>query len=43
MAMVVLSTNNWGVIREQIDRISAALEAASPGSFAFVEIGHGRG
>lgn len=43
MAMLVLSTNNWGVVRQQINTITAAIDAATPGSFVFVEIGHGRG
>ena len=43
MAMLVLSTNNWGVVKQQINTITAAIEAATPGSFVFVEIGHGRG
>lgn len=43
MAILVLSTNNWGVVKEQIGAISAAIDAATPGSLVFVEIGHGRG
>jgi len=43
MAIVVLSTNNWAVVKQQIEAIRVAIETASPGSFAFVEIGHGRG
>jgi hypothetical protein len=33
LAVLVLSTNNWG----------AAINAAAPGSFAFLNIGNGRG
>jgi hypothetical protein len=40
---LVLSTNNWSVVKEQVAEITAAINAATPGSFAFVEIGHGRG
>ena len=43
MALLVLSTNNWGVVKEQISKISAAIDAATCGSFVFVDIGHGRG
>lgn len=43
IAVLVLSTNNWSVIKEQVAQIAATIEAATPGSFAFVEIGHGRG
>ena len=42
-AVLVLSTNNWSVVKEQVTEIMAAINAATPGSFAFVEIGHGRG
>ena len=41
--MLVLSTNNWGVVKQQIGKITAAIDAAAPGSFVFIEIGHGRG
>ena len=43
MALLVLSTNNWGLVRAQMAGISAAIDAAVPGSFAFVDIGHARG
>jgi hypothetical protein len=43
IGLIVLSTNNWGVIRERVSSIAAAIEFASPGSFTFVEIGHLRG
>lgn len=43
MAIPVLSTNNWGVVKQQISKITAAINAATPGSFNFVNIGHGRG
>jgi hypothetical protein len=43
IAALVLSTNNWSVVKEQVAEIGAAIDAATPGSFAFVEIGHGRG
>jgi hypothetical protein len=42
MAVLVLSTNNWSVIKEQVSKISAAIEAATPGSFVSLDIGHGR-
>lgn len=43
MAILVLSTNNWAVVKQRIETIQAAIENASPGGFVFVEIGHGRG
>lgn len=43
IAVLVLSTNNWSVVKEQIVGITAAINAATPGSFAFVEIGDRRG
>lgn len=43
IALIVLSTNNWSVVKEQTDLIGAAIEAATPGSYVFVDIGHGRG
>lgn len=43
MAILVLSTNNWGVVKQQIDAITYAIDTATAGSFQFVEIGHGRG
>lgn len=43
IALLVLSTNNWSVVKEQINSIAAAIEAATAGSYAFVNIGHGRG
>ena len=41
--VIVLSTNNWSVVKERVAEIMAAINAATPGSVAFVEIGHGRG
>ncbi|MBL0159206.1 MAG: hypothetical protein IPP47_19135 [Bryobacterales bacterium] len=43
IALLVLSTNNWGVVKEQVELIATAIEAAVAGSYAFVDIGHGRG
>jgi hypothetical protein len=43
IAVLVLSTNNWSVVKEQVAEITAAIDTATPGSFVFVEIGHGRG
>ncbi len=43
MAILVLSTNNWAVVKERIETIQAAIETVSPGSFVFLEIGHSRG
>jgi hypothetical protein len=41
--MLVLSTNNWSVIKQQFSAIASAIEDSTPGSFVFLEIGHGRG
>jgi len=38
MAMVVLSTPQWPVVRLQIERIAAAVNAATPGSYTEVNI-----
>jgi hypothetical protein len=43
MAILVLSANNWGVIQAQIGRINQAIQEVKPGSFGYVEIGHGLG
>ena len=43
IALLVLSTNNWGVVKEQDPVIAAAIEAITAGSYVFVDIGHGRG
>lgn len=34
MALIVLSTNNWALVKAHIARIMAAINAASPGSYA---------
>ena len=38
IAMVVLSTPQWPVVRLQIERIAAAVNAATPGSYTEVNI-----
>jgi hypothetical protein len=38
MALLVLSTNNWSLIKAHEAGIMAAIEAATPGTFAEVEI-----
>jgi hypothetical protein len=38
-----MSAHNWGVVKEQMAKIASAIDAATPGSFIFVDIGHGRG
>jgi len=38
MAVLVLSTNNWDFIKAGINKIRAAIEAVTPGSYAEVEI-----
>jgi len=41
IALVVLSTNNWDLVRSNIAAIMTAIDAATPGSFAEVEIAPG--
>jgi hypothetical protein len=41
MALVVLSTNNWSLIKAHVTEIMAVIDAAAPGSYAGVEIPHG--
>lgn len=43
IAVLVLSTNNWSVIREQFEEIIKAIDAIAPGSLTSIQIGHGRG
>jgi len=38
IALVVLSTPQWPIVRLNIDKIAAAVNACTPGSFAEVEI-----
>ncbi len=43
IALLVLSTNNWGVVKAHIAEITAAISSVTPGSYVFVDIGHARG
>jgi hypothetical protein len=43
IALLVLSTNNWGLVKVNMAEIMAAINAAKPGSLTFVDIGHARG
>lgn len=38
MALVVLSTNTWDLIRAAIAKITVVIDAATPGSYTEVEI-----
>jgi hypothetical protein len=38
MALLVLSTNNWDFIKAAITRLTTAIDAVTPGSYAEVEI-----
>ena len=40
IALVVLSTPQWPVVRLYLERIAAAVDAATPGSFAEVILPH---
>jgi len=42
IAVVVLSTPQWPLVRLHIDKIAAAVNAATPGSYAEVEIPEGQ-
>jgi hypothetical protein len=41
IAVLVLSTNNWSVVRESAGKITTAIETVTPGGFVFVDIGNG--
>jgi hypothetical protein len=41
IALVVLSTPQWPRVRLHVDRIAAAVSAATPGSYTEVEISYG--
>ncbi len=43
IALLVLSTNNWSVVKAHIGEITKAINGIEPGAFVFVDIGHGRG
>ena len=38
IALVVLGNSQWPLVRLYLDRIAAAVDAATPGSYAVVEI-----
>ena len=42
LAIVVLSTNNWPIIKDEISQIFRAIDQAAPGSLQFVECGRFR-
>lgn len=43
IAVLILSTNNWSVIRERAEDIAAAVASAEAGQQRFLDIGQGRG
>ncbi len=43
VAILVLSTNNWSVVRERVALIEAAIDTITTGAFLHLEMGHGRG
>lgn len=43
IALLVLSTNNWAVVRERVQAIADAIETTTVGGYLFLDIGHGRG
>lgn len=42
MAIVTLSAHNWPIIRNHVQTIARAVDAATPGSFQFVQCGEFR-
>jgi hypothetical protein len=40
IALVVLSTNRWELLLVNVNEVIAAVDAAGPGTYRFVEIGH---
>ena len=42
IAILVLSTNNWSVIKDRIADVAAAIESIPVGGFLFLAIGYGR-
>jgi PDZ domain-containing secreted protein len=42
MAIVTLSAHNWPIIKDHVETISKAVDAATPGSFQFVQCGEFR-
>jgi len=42
LALLILSTNNWSVVKGHVQEIAAAIDATTPGSVVIVNIGHGR-
>jgi predicted nuclease of predicted toxin-antitoxin system len=38
LALIVLSTNNWPIIRACVDAVRAAVQNAKPGSYTTVEL-----
>jgi hypothetical protein len=43
IALLILSTNNWGLVKANIVEIMVAIDRSTPGSFTFLDIGHARG
>ena len=43
IALLILSTNNWGLVNANIAEIRVAIDGSRPGSFTFLDIGHARG
>lgn len=38
LALVVLSQARWRLVRQRLDQIAAAVDAATPGSYAEIEV-----
>lgn len=39
LALLVLSTNNWNLLKHHVERIAQAIRDAEQGCFAYIEIG----
>jgi hypothetical protein len=39
LAVVVLSAQDWNIIKDHVPKIAAAIDAATPGSFTRVDVG----
>ena len=43
IAVLVLSTNNWSIVKAHIGEITKAIDGTEPGGVVVVDIGHARG
>ena len=43
IALLVVSTNNWSMVKENIEEITKAINETETSGFVFLDIGHARG